>query len=78
MGTPNSMRILYNDGFGSGEEKEIRILLNPSERVNFNNWLALSKGSNRAGVSLPSLEDGNRSNLRNVVFSSYLDYMTID
>jgi hypothetical protein len=32
--------------------------------------LALSKGPNRVGVSLPSLEDGNRSGFRNVVFSS--------
>jgi hypothetical protein len=33
-------------------------------------WLALSKGSNRVGVPLPSSEDGNRSIFRNGVFSS--------
>jgi hypothetical protein len=32
--------------------------------------LALSKGLNRAGISLPSSRDGNRSNFLNVVFSS--------
>jgi hypothetical protein len=44
-------------------------LLRSSDRVQ---WfrLALSKGPNRVGVSLPSPEDGNRSSLRNVVFSS--------
>jgi hypothetical protein len=46
----------------------------------FRNWifrclgqwlrLALSKGANRVGVSLPSPEDGNRSSFRNVVFPS--------
>jgi hypothetical protein len=30
--------------------------------------LALSKGNNRVGVSLPSPEDGIRSSFRNVVF----------
>jgi hypothetical protein len=32
--------------------------------------LALSKGHNRVGVSLPSPEDRNRSSVRNVVFSN--------
>jgi hypothetical protein len=40
--------------------------------------LALSKGPNRVGVSLPSPEDGNRSSFRNVVFSSYLEFGTMD
>jgi hypothetical protein len=40
--------------------------------------LALSKGPKRAGVSLPSPEDGNTSSLRNVVFSSYLEFQTMD
>jgi hypothetical protein len=32
--------------------------------------LALSKGPNRVGVSLPSPEDGKRSSFRNTVFFS--------
>jgi hypothetical protein len=39
--------------------------------------LALSKGLNRIGVSLPSPEDGNRSSYRNVAFSNYLKFRTI-
>jgi hypothetical protein len=37
--------------------------------ANLNHWtrLALSKGPNTVGVSLPSPEDGNRYNLGNVV-----------
>jgi hypothetical protein len=34
--------------------------------------LALSKGPNRAGVSIPSPEDGNRSTFLNVVFFNAL------
>jgi hypothetical protein len=40
--------------------------------------LALSKGPIREGVSLPSLEDGSRPNIRSVVISSYLKFQTID
>jgi hypothetical protein len=40
--------------------------------------LSLSKGPNRVDVSFPSPEDGNRSSLRNVVFSSYLEFRTMD
>jgi hypothetical protein len=40
--------------------------------------LALSKRPNRVGVSLLSPEDGNRPSFRNVVFSSYLEFQTID
>jgi hypothetical protein len=36
--------------------------------------LALSKGPNRVGVSLPLLEVKNRSSFRNVFFSSYLEF----
>jgi hypothetical protein len=39
---------------------------------------ALSKGPNRVGVSLPSPEDGDRSSFRNVVFSRYLEFRTMD
>jgi hypothetical protein len=39
--------------------------------------VAISKGPNRVGVSLPSPEDGNRSSFRNVVFSSYLEFRTM-
>jgi hypothetical protein len=35
--------------------------------------LAVSKG-----VALPSPEDGNRSSLRNVVLSVYLEFRTMD
>jgi hypothetical protein len=35
-------------------------------------------GPNRVVVFLPSPEDGNRSSFRNVVFSSYLEFRTID
>jgi hypothetical protein len=40
--------------------------------------LAISKRPNRVGVSLLSPEDGNRSILRNAVFSIYLELRTID
>jgi hypothetical protein len=33
------------------------------------------RGLNRVGVSLPSPEDGKRSSFRNVVFSSYLEFI---
>jgi hypothetical protein len=50
--------------------------------VQFNqvHWLrlALSKGLNRVGVSFPSPEDVNRSSFRNVVFSSYLEFLMKD
>jgi hypothetical protein len=37
--------------------------------------VALSKGPERVGVSLPSAEDGNRSSFQNIVFSKF---QTID
>jgi hypothetical protein len=36
-----------------------------------------SEGPNRIGVSLHSREEGNRSSLRNVVFSIYLEIRTM-
>jgi hypothetical protein len=39
---------------------------------------ALSKGSNRLDVSVPSPEDGNRSNFRNAVFSVRLGFWTMN
>jgi hypothetical protein len=58
-------------GGGGGQTP---ILLGPLEIVNLAQWLmlALSKGSFWVGVSLPSLEGGNKSSFRNVVFSSTL------
>jgi hypothetical protein len=43
--------------------EETPILLGPLERANLNHWTS--------DVSSPSPEDGNRSSLRNVVFSSF-------
>jgi hypothetical protein len=40
--------------------------------------LALSKGPTRLDASLPSPEDGNRFSFGNVVFSSYLEFRTMD
>jgi hypothetical protein len=40
--------------------------------------LALSKSPNTVYVSLPSPEDVNGSSFRNVVFSSYLEFWTMD
>jgi hypothetical protein len=40
--------------------------------------LAISKRPNRLGVSLSSPGNGNRSSFRNVVFSSYLEFWTMD
>jgi hypothetical protein len=40
--------------------------------------LALSERPKRVCVSLPSPEDGNRSSFRNVVFSMYLEFRTMD
>jgi hypothetical protein len=45
--------------------------LGPLERANLNHWT-------RASVPLPSHEDGNRSSFRNVVFSSNLEFLTMD
>jgi hypothetical protein len=50
----------------------------PSESANQRLRLALSKGPNRVGVSLPSLEDGNRYSLGHNVFYSYVDSQTLD
>jgi hypothetical protein len=49
--------------------------LPPLERANLNHW---TSGTNRVGVSLPSLEEGNRYSFRNVVSSSYLEFRTRD
>jgi hypothetical protein len=50
------------------------------ERAHFDHWihwkLTLSKGPIRVDVSVHSPEDGNRSSLRYVVFSSYLGFRT--
>jgi hypothetical protein len=61
--------------------------VSPLERAKINLWtrsrppviliLALSKGPNRVGVSLPSPEDGDRSSFRNVVFPIYLELWTM-
>jgi hypothetical protein len=40
--------------------------------------LALSMGPNRTGFTLTSTEVGNRSSFRNVVFSSYLEFRTME
>jgi hypothetical protein len=40
--------------------------------------LALSKGPNRIGVSLPSPNDWNRSSFRNVVFSNNLEFLKMN
>jgi hypothetical protein len=40
--------------------------------------VAFSKGPNRVGVSFPSPEARNRASFRNVVFSSYLEFQTVD
>jgi hypothetical protein len=40
--------------------------------------LALFKWPNRISVPLTSSEDGNRSSLLNVVFSSYVEFRTMD
>jgi hypothetical protein len=40
--------------------------------------LALSKGPNISGISLPWPEDGYRSSFRNIVFSTYLEFWTMD
>jgi hypothetical protein len=39
---------------------------------------ALSKGPNRVGIYLPSPEDGKRSSFPEVVFSTYLEFWTMD
>jgi hypothetical protein len=40
--------------------------------------LGLSMGPNKVGVSLPSLEDGNKSSVRSFTLSSYLELWTMD
>jgi hypothetical protein len=50
-------------------------LLGPLGRASLNHCY---KGPNRVDVSLPSHEDGNGSIFRNFVFSSYLEFRTMD
>jgi hypothetical protein len=53
--------------------------MGPLERANLNHWmLALPKGPNTVGVSLPSPEDGNRISFQNDVFSSYLEFQRME
>jgi hypothetical protein len=52
----------------------ISVTLNCDQRLG----LTLSKSTNRVGASLPLPEDGNRISLRNVVFSRYLEFRTMD
>jgi hypothetical protein len=40
--------------------------------------LALSNEPNRVGVSLLTPEDGNRPSFRNAVFSSHVEFRTMD
>jgi hypothetical protein len=49
-------------------------LLGPLERLKS----ALSKGSNRVGVLLPSLEEENISSFLNAVFSGYFEFRTME
>jgi hypothetical protein len=55
-------------------------LLSPLKSDNLNHWTQLthSEGPNRMGASFPSPEGGNRSSFRNVAFSSYLEFRTMD
>jgi hypothetical protein len=62
----------------SGEGSETPILLSPLERAKLNPVIALSEGPNRVGISLHSPGDGNRFNFRRVVFSSYLEFRTMN
>jgi hypothetical protein len=59
----------------SGKGKETSTLLGPIESPNV--VLVISKGFSTVGVSF-SPEDGNRSSFLNVVFSSYLEFRTMD
>jgi hypothetical protein len=64
----------------SSGEGRVTPLLDPLERADQVQRLrlALARGPNRVGVSLPSPEDGNRCIFRNVVVRSYLEFRTID
>jgi hypothetical protein len=69
----------------SDEGKETPTLLGLSERANLNHWTitgwsrsVLIKGPNKVDISLPSPEDGDRSSFQNIVFSSYLEFLTMD
>jgi hypothetical protein len=62
-------------------EKETPTVLGPLKKLTSITepvQLALSKGPNKVGVSLPSPGEGKRSSFRNVVFSSYLEFWTMD
>jgi hypothetical protein len=58
-------------------ETEIHILLGTSERADLIHW-GSAKGPNWVDVSLPSREEGNWSSFQDVVFSSYLEFRTMD
>jgi hypothetical protein len=62
----------------SDEGRQAPTSLGPLDKVNKWIKLALSKEPSRVGVSLSSPDDGNRSSFRNLVFSSYLEFRTID
>jgi hypothetical protein len=61
----------------SGEGRETPTLLGTSFHLQ---WLrsVLSKGPNGVGVFLPSNEDGYRPIFQNVLFSSCLEFRTMD
>jgi hypothetical protein len=61
-----------------GEGRKTPTLLDLLDRAVQWVRLALSMGPNSLGVFLLSPEDGNRFSFWNVVFSSYLEFMTMD
>jgi hypothetical protein len=63
----------------SGKGREAPTTFGSLERPNLSHWTGLDLtglGPNRVDASLPSPEDGNSSNIRNIVFSSYLKFQT--
>jgi hypothetical protein len=64
-----------------GEWRQTPTPLGALEISNLKEWNRLevsSKGPNRVIVSFSSSQDGNRSSFQNVVFSSYLKFLTMD
>jgi hypothetical protein len=62
----------------SDEGTKTPTLLGPLESAG--QWLRLArfKGSSKVDVSFPLPEDGNRTDFRNVVFSGYIQFRTMD
>jgi hypothetical protein len=81
----NRRHLIWSQGAKRGSEtRPIRLHLQTAETMGNSEaeskWLrlSLSEWPKRVGVSLSTPEDGNRFSFRNNVFSSYIEFRTMD